>query len=247
MDIYKLRDYVKNNKKVLDQGFIQSLERDFELNFHHDSTKIEGNTLTIYEVKTILVDRISVGGKELREIYELINHEKAFNFLKQALADNRPISEELVKDIHEILVENIFMPGQGGFYRTHQVRIIGAGTQVSAWTQIRDDMKSFIYLQEDKRKELSQIDFAAWLHAEFVKIHPFADGNGRTARMILNYSLMQADFLPINIKAEDRPRYYQALDSYGTLGELGPFASLVEEYERARLMEIKEEIDRELI
>lgn len=77
----------------------------FELEYTHNSTAIEGNTLTLLETKVVLEDELSVGGKKLREIYEIINHNKAFQHVKACIAQGKPLNEVTVKDIHSILME----------------------------------------------------------------------------------------------------------------------------------------------
>lgn len=87
-----------------------------------------------------------------------------------------------------------------------------------------------------KAKE-NAIEFAAWTHAEFIKIHPFVDGNGRTSRMIMNYQLMASDFLPVSIAKENRLEYFEALEAYAVDGDLESFADMVAELEEQRLDE----------
>ena len=86
-------------------------------------------------------------------------------------------------------------------------------------------------------RDLNAIEMAAWTHAEFVRIHPFTDGNGRTSRMIMNYQLMQAGFLPVSIVKEKRLEYFEALDVYVVNQDLRPFAEMVAELESQRLDE----------
>ena len=81
------------------------------------------------------------------------------------------------------------------------------------------------------------IEVAAWTHAEFVRIHPFVDGNGRTSRMIMNYQLMSAGFLPVSIAKENRLEYFEALEAYAVDGDLKPFAEMIASLEEQRLDE----------
>ena len=92
----------------------EKLKRSFDIEYAHNSTAIEGNTLTLIQTKAILEDGLSVGGKTLREIYEVANHNKAFDYVKQCVAEGRPLDEPTVKDIHALLMENILT---GGVYR----------------------------------------------------------------------------------------------------------------------------------
>ena len=82
---------------------LSSYEKDFELTFTHNSTAIEGNTLTLMETKVVLEDGISVGGKELREIYEVVNHKKAYQYVKKCIAEGKILDEPIIKDIHCLL------------------------------------------------------------------------------------------------------------------------------------------------
>ena len=90
------------------------------------------------------------------------------------------------------------------------------------------------------RTDLNPIELAAWTHAEFVRIHPFVDGNGRTSRQIMNYQLMLGGFPPISISAKNALAYYKALDKYGREKELQPFTAFVAELVEQRLDEFIE-------
>ena len=87
-----------------------------------------------------------------------------------------------------------------------------------------------------KSKE-NAIELAAWTHAEFVRIHPFVDGNGRTSRMIMNYQLLASGFLPVSIAKENRLEYCEALETYAMEGDLEPFSNMIAELEEQRLDE----------
>lgn len=78
-----------------------------------------------------------------------------------------------------------------------------------------------------KESELNQIEWAAWMHAEFVRIHPFQDGNGRTSRLIMNYQLMSNGFPAVSISKENRLEYFNALEEYAVRGDLVPFAEMI--------------------
>jgi Fic family protein len=85
------------------------------------------------------------------------------------------------------------------------------------------------------KNNVNPLELAAWTHAEFVKIHPFTDGNGRTARLIMNYVLMAKDYLPISITKESRLEYFEVLESYALNGDLEPFANFIANLENTRL------------
>lgn len=223
----------ERNKSQIDSVTLSSYEKDFELKFTHNSTAIEGNTLTLMETKVVLEDGISIGGKNLREIYEVVNHKKAYDYVKKCIAENKPLTENIVKDLHAILTENIII---GGIYRNQEVRISGAGFTPPAGNEMYMQIKGF-YEDLKNKSDLNPIERAAWTHAEFVRIHPFIDGNGRTSRLLMNYQLMIQGFLPVSVDKENRLDYYNALEQYAVNGDLQPFADFVAELEEKQLNE----------
>ena len=234
-------DYLRllEKKNIFDQGkhaidkiTVSSYEKDFELTYTHNSTAIEGNTLTLMETKVVLEDGISIGGKELREIYEVVNHKKAYHYVKKCINEEKQLDENIVKDIHALLTENIIA---GGIYRNQEGRISGAGHTPPTGNDMYIQIKNFDADLEWKRKKLNPVELAAWTHAEFVRIHPFIDGNGRTARLIMNYQLMINGFLPISIAKENRLGYYEALEEYAVNGNLELFVKLIASLEEERL------------
>jgi Fic family protein len=228
-------------KEKLDQIYdrlpkvaLESFERSFDVEYAHNSTAIEGNTLTLIQTKALLEDGVSVGGKQLREIYEVINHKKTFTYVRACIADKKPLDENIVKDIHALLMENILV---GGIYRQVEVRISGAGHKPPPPSEMYRQVKAFFSDLPFKKDELNGIELAAWTHAEFVRIHPFEDGNGRTSRMIMNYQLMADGFLPVSIAKENRLEYFEALEAYAVEGKLEPFADMITALEEQRLDE----------
>lgn len=208
--------------------------RSFDVEYAHNSTAIEGNTLSLIQTKVILEDGLSVGGKALREIYEVANHDRAFSYVKRAVAEGRLLDEEMLKDIHALLMENIMV---GGVYRNVEVRITGAGFRPPAPQEMFQQMRWFFADMPRQREKLNAIEWAAWTHAEFVCIHPFPDGNGRTARMLMNLQLLTEGYQPISIAKEERLAYYEALEAYAVRGDLVPFTEMVAALEEARLDE----------
>lgn len=229
----------EQNKDKISSVTLASYEKDFELRFTHNSTAIEGNTLTLMETKVILEDGVSIGGKELREIYEVINHKKAYGYVKKCIAENKPLTENIVKDLHAILTENIIV---GGIYRNQEVRISGAGFTPPIGNEMYMQIKGF-YEELSNKSDLNPIELAAWTHAEFVRIHPFIDGNGRTSRLLMNYQLLSQGYLPVSIAKEARLDYYNALEQYAVKGDLQAFAEFVADLEEKQLDEYLEILD----
>ena len=217
-----------NSEKLFD-----NFDKAFEVDYAHNSTAIEGNTLTLIETKVLLEDEISVGNKSLREIYEVVNHNKAFAYVKKCISENKQLDENIVKDIHSILMENILV---GGVYRNVEVRITGAKHKPPAPSEMYYQIKEF-FSNINSKSDLNPIELAAWTHAEFAKIHPFIDGNGRTSRLIMNYQLLRNEFLPVSINTEDRLEYFNLLEEYAVNGNLAPFVDFIVKLEEQQLDE----------
>ena len=223
-------------KKVVSKIPLEYLEKydfSFAIDYAHNSTAIEGNTLSLMETKLVLEDKIAIGGKKLREIYEVVNHQKAFELIKEKISAGIALDTNLVKQIHSTLMDNIFI---GGIYRDGPVRITGASFTPPYGDEMYRELQMF-YADFGWMKDRDPIEYAAWTHAEFVRIHPFADGNGRTSRIIMNYQLMSAGLLPISIQAGDRLEYYSTLEEYAINKNLTPFIEFVADHEEKALDE----------
>ncbi|MDR3223459.1 MAG: Fic family protein [Methanobrevibacter sp.] len=224
------RDLLNKNKNLLSEELIENYTTNFDINFAHDSTAIEGNTLTLIETKLLIEDKISVGSKSLREIYEVVNHNKAWEFVKKNVKEKNDLNEDIVKEIHRILMENI---SEGGTYRDADVIITGAKHNPPSHFIIRFELDNFYNtLKENNFNELALV---AYTHAEFVRIHPFINGNGRLSRIIMNYQLLQNGFLPISIKTENKGSYYDALEEYGVNDNLNSLIELIHKLEEDQL------------
>ena len=223
-ELFRKKELYSRCREVIPEFTMFTFERAFEIEYTHNSTAIEGNTLSLIETKVLLEDGISIGGKALREIYEAVNHRKAFRYVKECIGKGLPLDEAKVKDIHALLMENIQV---GGVYRNAQVYISGAQHMPPPPQLMYQQVKEFYADLSWKGRELNPVELAAWIHAEFVKIHPFTDGNGRTSRLIMNYQLMTDGFPPVSIAKEDRLEYFKTLEAYAVEGKLQPFAELV--------------------
>lgn len=215
------------------ENIFENFNKAFEIEYAHNSTAIEGNTLTLIETKVLLEDKISVGKKSLCEIYEVVNHNKAFSYVKNCIAEDKPLDENIVKDIHSILMENILV---GGIYRNVEVRITGAKHKPPVPSEMYHQIKDF-FSNLNFKSDLNPIELASWTHAEFVKIHPFVDGNGRTSRLIMNYQLMKHGFLPISVNKEDKLDYFNFLEEYAVNGNLELSADFIADLEERQLDE----------
>lgn len=214
-----------DEKRPLPKYTLRSLREKLLLEWTYNSNAIEGNTLTINETKVVL-EGITVGGKTMREHLEVINHRDAIKYVEEIVHNNEPLSEWQIKSLHRLILKGID-DEYAGVYRDQQVFISGAKHTPPAPFLINEQMEQLISWYEQETKLMHPVARGAMLHAIYVGIHPFIDGNGRTARLLLNVELMKDGFPPIVIKVENRLVYYEALDQAHTQENYDDFIQLV--------------------
>lgn len=204
---------------------LEKLKERFELEWTYNSNAIEGNTLTLRETMLVLREGITVGGKSLREHLEVTNHKAAIDFV-YTLLKKKTIEEKDILEIHALVLDRIDLFG-AGFYRHERVRITGSNFTPPSPEKVPRLMSEFTNaFSSEPRDVLKVIEFSAFAHFKLVDIHPFIDGNGRTARLLMNLFFLRHGFPPAIILKSDRPRYYNSLDA-AHKGNLLPFTELV--------------------
>src|SRR5699024_6686813 len=166
------------------------------------------------ETKVVL-EGITVGGKTLQEHLEVINHQDAIFYVEDIVRSEEPLSEWQIKNLHRLVLKGID-DRYAGVYRDQQVFISGATHTPPPPLKIQEQMDALMNWYNDEAQEMHPIVRGAMLHAIFVGIHPFIDGNGRTSRLLLNLELMKAGYPPIIIRVENRLAYYNTLDKAHT-------------------------------
>ena len=227
-DFFKSLDEKKkilDSKRPLPKETLKSLEENFKLEWTYNSNAIVGNTLTLKETKLVL-EGITIGGKTMREHLETINHKEAIDFLEELIDDNKELTEFDIKNLHAIVLKGID-DENAGRYRTENVIISGATHIPPESIIVPELMEKLIYRYDEWKEKYHPIVVAALLHAEFVKIHPFIDGNGRTARLLMNFEVMKNGYPPIIIKTEERHKYYDALDEGALIGNYTEFVKMI--------------------
>jgi len=214
-----------DSKKPFPPHTLTSLREKLLVEWTYHSNAIEGNTLTLSETKVVL-EGITVGGKKLREHLEVINHKDAILYIEDIITNHEELSEWQIKNIHSIVLKGI-LPENAGVYRKENVFISGAEHIPIEYMQVPGQMTELIEWYRGDAQHLHAVERAAILHSQFVKIHPFVDGNGRTARLLLNLELMKDGYVPIIIKKEQRLSYYNALDVSHINGEHSLFIEFV--------------------
>jgi len=202
-----------------------SLHEKLIIEWTYNSNAIEGNTLTLSETRVVL-EGITIGGKSVVEHLEAINHREAILFLEELIRNNESLSEWNIKSIHALILKEIDR-ANAGRYRIENVAIGGAVHIPPKYYEIDALMQNLIREYKADWQSHHPVARAALLHGEFVKIHPFVDGNGRTSRLLLNFELMKNGYTPIIIKKENRARYYEVLDHAHTTMDYRPFLEFV--------------------
>jgi len=216
--------------RPIPKASLEKLRERFELEWTYNSNAIEGNTLSMRETMLVLREGLTIGGKSLREHLEVTNHKAAIDFV-YGLLEKKTITERDVLEIHALILDRIDPTG-AGFYRHERVRITGSDFSLPSPEKVPALMADFVasFSKEPKEKEpkdlLAAVEFSALAHFKLVDIHPFIDGNGRTARLLMNLFLMRRGFPPAVILKNDRPRYYASLDA-GHKGDVRPFVEFV--------------------
>ena len=219
-----------DTRRPLTEGELERLNEEFTVEYTYNSNAIEGNTLTLRETDLVLRG-LTIDRKPLKDHLEAVGHKEAFDYVRELVKENAPLTERIIKQIHYLVLAD--KRADRGVYRRVPVRIMGAH---------HDPVQP--YLIEPKMQQLL-LDYAASgdhivtklarFHIEFEGIHPFIDGNGRTGRLLVNLELMKAGYPPIDIKFTDRAAYYNAFDAYHVKHDLSAMEGLFAEYINAAL------------
>ena len=227
----RLLQRIDEKKRRLDQlrplplSAVQRLQEQLMVEWIYHSNAIEGNTLTLRETQLILQTGLTIGGKSLREHFEVINHREAITFVEALVAQGEAVTPFQVRQIHALVLKGID-DENAGHYRQLPVRIIGALYQPpEAWEVPRLITEWGDWL-EGAAKQLHPVEQASLAHHQLAAIHPFIDGNGRTARLVMNLLLLKDGFPPTIIRKENRRQYYRLL-AQADVGKVQPFVNFV--------------------
>lgn len=195
---------------VLPEAFRESLQHKLEIELTHGSAAIEGNTLTLRETQLLIDEGIAPqGSKRLREIYETVNHHKAVLMVQDAVRKGRECGEPEICAVHRLVMEKID-DERSGSYRVDRVMVTGAPLQPLRPELVPEAMRElFGWIHTN---DLHPVLLAGEAHYRFVKIYPFYDGNGRTARLLMNWILLSKGYPLTVIPAEARSRYITSID-----------------------------------
>ncbi len=222
MDTVLRRIQEKKNRLDGFRPFPTVLEKNIDdwlrIELTYNSNAIEGNTLSRIETMLIVEKGITARGKSLVEHQEAINHARAFDYVVGLVESKEDISlQRVLIDIHSLILDKINDPYKGR-YRDVSVRIQASQVVLPNPLKVPEKMDTF-YKKMEEIKHISVPEQACIVHYDFVSIHPFIDGNGRTARLLMNYVLLKNGYAPALIKKEERGIYIDALEEYHILGK----------------------------
>lgn len=208
--------------RPLPQAALKRLKSELAIEWTYNSNAIEGNTLTLQETRLVLEQGITIKGKNLREHFEAKNHEKAIYYVEELARPKYSLIEKDIFGIHSLVLENIESEFAGR-YRNGQVRILGANFIPPNYVKVSGLMKDLVGYANENPHKLDHVELVARFHHQFVWIHPFFDGNGRTARLLMNLLLMKSDYPPAIILKNNRKQYYRSLN----LANKGDYKSFI--------------------
>lgn len=186
-----------------------ALNKWLKVELTYTSNAIEGNTLTRKETSLAIEENITSGSKPINDYLEALNHAKAYDFIVDFSRKDLEINEEIVVLIHKLILSGID-DVNAGFYRSVRVRISGSNTILPNPLKVPELMEDFsMWLMSENDDSVIK---AIEAHYRLVSIHPFVDGNGRTARLLMNLILMKSNYCPIIIRPIDRKRYLSSLE-----------------------------------
>jgi Fic family protein len=216
----------------------------FRLDWNYHSNHLEGNSLTFGETKALILHGITAQGKPLKDHFEITGHDEAIKWIDDVLKDKRPLTENFIRELHTLLLKEpheksaITSDGSAtkriisvGKYKTHPNHVKTQTGEIFYFATPEEtpakmhDLLNW-YREQKETKNSNPILLAAEFHYKFIRIHPFDDGNGRTARILMNFILMQFGFPPVIIKTEDKENYFIALQQ-ADAGILEPFIEYI--------------------
>jgi len=223
----------------------QRLWRKFRLEWDYNSNHLEGNTLTYGETELLLIFGKTTGAHDKREFDEMAAHDVAIKMVKEMAEDNeRPLTESFIRNLNKIILvrpfwkEAITPDGQPtrrlikiGEYKAHPNSVRLENGEIFHYASPEETpalMQDLVkwYDEEIKRENKHPLETAAAFHHRLVKIHPFDDGNGRVARLLMNYVLLRKGYPPVIIKSADKKNYLNALNRADT-GDLQAFTDYI--------------------
>ncbi len=221
---------ILDSKRPFSHEQLVRIKRIFDVDLTYNSNAIEGSTMTFNETKLVLNEGLAIGGKRLNEHLEIINHKYAIDFIEE-LSKTSGVTLRDIKDIHGLILRGIddkIDDKYAGKFRDTMVSVRLSDGNIRNFTaplQLDTAMQEFIINLTNNHEH--PIIKAALAHYEFVTIRPFIDGNGRTARLLMNLILLQNGYPPAIIRIANRANYILALETAQNDNKLAKFYQVI--------------------
>jgi len=213
-----------NKYRPLPRNALKQLREYYRIGLTYSSNALEGNSLTETETKIVLEEGITIGGKPLRDHYEAIGHSEAYDRLFR-FSKKRTITEENILEFHRLFFYRIDK-NNAGVYRKVPILLAGVDVKFPPPSKIKTLMQEFVREIPLLMEKRHSVEYSALLHLRLVNIHPFIDGNGRTARLLMNLALLQAGYVITIIPPVLRREYLDSLRA-SNRGDNKPFIDLI--------------------
>jgi Fic family protein len=209
--------------RPLSGAALAQLQKHYDVELTYTSNAIEGNTLSLRETAEVIEHGITVGGKSLREHLEAVDHYDALQWVRALAAASTPLDEATICELHRRIVLRS-QPAIAGIYARLPRRIAGSPVVFPNPAKIPQLMEEF-----DSWLKVAPSDSPAAFEGHFrlTAIHPFGDGNGRTARLLMNLMLIRGGYPPVAVRPEDRKAYLDALERGSLAEDLSPFQTFM--------------------
>lgn len=234
-----MTDYEKTlafwqQKKITTDAELAEVLNGHSIAFAYHSGKIENENITYHDTREIFEhDGVTSYTGDLRTLFEIRNAKEAYELFLTAFQEKRSLDEALIKELQRLLTQNTYdtrrwrLGERPGEYKHHDF-VTGREEIGAALEDVPEEMAELLEeLFEVADKNV--LTAAAYFHAKFENIHPFADGNGRVGRLAMNYFLVMHAHPPITIHEEDRKGYYKALEAWDSVQDLQPFKCFLRE------------------
>ena len=212
--------------RPLSSEILMQIKDYYKIGLTYTSNALEGNTLDLAETKVVIEDGLTINGKPLKDHLETIGHAAAYNRLFE-LAKQNFIVEDDVRCLHKLFYSGIDAENAGQ-YRKKPVIVTGADVDFPLPSELPKKMRDFIAGLPAIRENSHAVEYAAMVHALFVNIHPFIDGNGRVARLLMNLALLQSGYNITVIPPVVRADYIRALQA-SNHKDFEPFINFISE------------------
>ncbi|MDD3958027.1 MAG: Fic family protein [Candidatus Izemoplasmatales bacterium] len=232
-EVDALKQALDDKKKTLSEARLKELCDAFDKLYIYESTSFDNGDFSYEDVCFLLEDHSREFPDKSEHIRKaIINNYHAIQMVHRLVQEDTPLTESIVKDLHQVLVEGIF---SGGVYRTRDLFILGAKHVPPTYLKIFQKMAQ--YFADLNDPDLKGLKKAAFAHLQILKIYPFMDANGRLARLLLNYQLELDGYLPVSVTRGERDEYFRTIDEYKINKDIEPFTAFLAGLEQQRIQD----------